>query len=109
MKKIFFTLLSIGILFSCKKQEKADVIVINANAHTVNSNFDKAESFAIKDGKFIAIGSNKEIQNKYATLKTIDAKNKAVYPGFIDAHCHFYGLGLQQQKVDLTGTKSYDE
>ncbi len=109
MKKTFITLLSIGILFSCKKQEKADVIVINANAYTVNPSFDKAESFAIKDGKFIAVGSNKEIQNKYATLKTIDAKNKAVYPGFIDAHCHFYGLGLQQQKVDLTGTKSYDE
>jgi predicted amidohydrolase YtcJ len=32
-----------------------------------------------------------------------------VYPGFIDAHCHFYGLGLQQQKVDVRGTKSYDE
>ncbi len=109
MKKTFIILLSIGVLFSCKKQEKADVIVINANAYTVNSNFDKAESFAIKGGKFIAVGSNKEIQNKYVTVKTIDAKNKAVYPGFIDAHCHFYGLGLQQQKVDLTGTKSYDE
>ena len=109
MKKTFITLLSIGILFSCKKQEKVDTIVINANAYTVNSNFDKTESFAIKDGKFIAIGSNKEIQEKHTALKTIDAKNKAIYPGFIDGHCHFYGLGLQQQKVDLTGTKSYNE
>lgn len=109
MKKILFPLLLTGILFSCKKQEKADLIVINANTYTVNSNFDKAESFAIKDGKFIAIGSNNEIQKKYATLKTIDANNKAVFPGFIDAHCHFYGLGLQQQKVNLVGTKSYNE
>ncbi|WP_299121862.1 amidohydrolase family protein [uncultured Tenacibaculum sp.] len=109
MKKILFPLVLTGILFSCKKQEKADVIVINANTYTVNTNFDKAESFAIKDGKFIAVGSNKEIQEKYATLQTIDANNKAVYPGFIDAHCHFYGLGLQQQKVNLVGTKSYSE
>ncbi|WP_420551436.1 amidohydrolase [Tenacibaculum aiptasiae] len=109
MKKILFPLVLTGVLFSCKKQEKADVIVINANTYTVNTNFDKAESFAIKDGKFIAVGSNKEIQDKYATLQTIDANNKPVYPGFIDAHCHFYGLGLQQQKVNLVGTKSYSE
>ncbi|CAL2103568.1 Amidohydrolase [Tenacibaculum sp. 190130A14a] len=109
MKKIFISLVSIGLLFSCKQQEKADLIVINANAYTVNNNFDKAESFAVKDGKFIAVGTNEEIQNKYATLKTVDAQNNAVYPGFIDGHCHFYGLGLQQQKVNLVGTKSYDD
>ncbi|WP_299161351.1 amidohydrolase family protein [uncultured Tenacibaculum sp.] len=109
MKKKLLPLLALSFLFSCKKQEKADLIVINANAYTVNSNFDKAESFAIKDGKFIAVGDNNEIQKKYATLKTIDAKNNPIYPGFIDAHCHFYGLGLQQQKVNLVGTKSYNE
>ena len=108
MKKLSFVLL-ISVLFACSPQEKADLIVINANAYTVNSKFDKAQSFAIKDGKFIAVGSNKEVRAKYATLKLIDAKNKAVFPGFIDAHCHFYGLGLQQQKVDVRGTKSYDE
>ena len=108
MKKLSFLLL-ISVLFACSPQEKADLIVINANAYTVNSKFDKAQSFAIKDGKFIAVGSNKEVRAKYATLKLIDAKNKAVFPGFIDAHCHFYGLGLQQQKVDVRGTKSYDE
>jgi len=32
-----------------------------------------------------------------------------IVPGFIDAHAHFYRMGLQQQKVDLTGTSSFDE
>ena len=109
MKKISFLLVASILFFSCTPQEKADLIVINANAYTVNTNFDKAQSFAIKDGKFIAVGSNKEVRAKYATLKLIDAKNKVVFPGLIDSHCHFYGLGLQQQKVDLRGTKSYDE
>ena len=109
MKKLiyFFTLLV--FIYSCNKKEKADLIVLNSNTYTVNSNFDNVEAFAIKDGKFIAVGSNKEIQEKYTTLKTIDAKNNTIVPGLIDAHCHFYGLGLQQQKVDLRGTKSYDE
>ena len=109
MKKFILTLTIISLFTACQQQEKADLIVINANAYTVNNNFDKAESFAIKDGKFIAVGTNNEIQKKYATLKTIDAKNQTIVPGLIDAHCHFYGLGLSLQKVDLRGTKSYDE
>ncbi|QNM87090.1 amidohydrolase [Polaribacter pectinis] len=95
-------------MISCQK-EKADMIVINSNAYTVNSNFESAEAFAIKDGKFIAVGSSDEIQNKYQSENTIDAKNQTIVPGLIDAHCHFYRMGLQQQKVSLEGTTSYDE
>ncbi len=109
MKKIILSLSIIALFTACKQQEKADFIVINANAYTVNNNFDKAESFAVKDGKFIAVGTNDEIQSNYATLKTIDVKNQTVVPGFIDAHCHFFGLGLSLQQVDLRGTQSYDE
>lgn len=108
MKKIILGILLItGI--SCTKKEKVDTIVINANIYTVNDNFDKAEAFAIKDGKIIAVGTTAEIQAKYAATYVNDAKGKTIVPGFIDAHCHFFGLGLQQQKVDLTETKSFEE
>ena len=109
MKKTLLPLLAFSLLFSCKPQEKVDTIVINAHTYTVNSNFDTTESFAVKNGKFVALGTNKEIQEKYNATNLIDAKNKPVFPGFIDAHCHFYGLGLQQQKADLVGTESYNE
>ena len=42
-----------------------DTIVINSTTYTVNDSFEIVESFAIKDGKFVAIGSNAEIQDKY--------------------------------------------
>jgi predicted amidohydrolase YtcJ len=109
MKKLIYSLGVSFLLFSCQQQEKADLIVINANAYTVNNSFDKAESFAIKDGKFIGVGSNDAIQNKFVATETVDAKNQTVVPGLIDAHCHFNGLGLSLQKVNLRGTKSYDE
>ena len=109
MKKLISLLLIILSFAACTQQQKADLIVVNANIYTVDDEFSKAEAFAIKDGKFIAIGTNDEINQNFATLKTIDAEGKTILPGLIDAHCHFYGLGLQQQKVDLTGTKSYDE
>ena len=108
MKKTALLLLSI-VIISCSKKEKVDTLIINANVYTVNTNFDKAEAFAIKDGKIIDVGTSLEIQSKYASTYVNDVKGKTILPGFIDAHCHFYGLGLQQQKVDLTGTKSFDE
>lgn len=108
MKNIFLFLTFLFLITSCQK-EKVDLIVINSNTYTVNNNFDKAEAFAIKDGKFIAVGSSVDIQKKYQSENIVNAENKTIVPGLIDAHCHFYRMGLQQQKVDLEGTKSYDE
>jgi predicted amidohydrolase YtcJ len=108
MKKVYILFILSFVVISCKK-EKVDFIVFNSNTYLVNEKFENAEAFAIKDGKFIAVGSSKEIKANYKSKNTIDAKKQTIVPGLIDAHCHFYGLGLQQQKVDLTGTKSYDE
>jgi len=108
MKKLLILGISI-LLFSCTKKEKVDTIVINANIYTVNANFDKAEAFAINNGKIIDVGTTLEIQSKYAPTFINDVKGKTIVPGFIDAHCHFLGLGLQLQKVDLSGTNSFDE
>jgi len=107
MKNILFLFLISFI--SCQKQEKADLLIVNANIYTVNDSSAKAEAFAVKEGKIIAVGTSTDLQKKYVAVKTIDAEGKTLTPGFIDAHCHFYGFGLQQQKVDVRGTKSYDE
>ena len=58
---------------------------------------------------FVAIGESEEIKSKYQSNQVIDAEGKPVYPGLIDAHCHFLGMGLVEQKVRLEGTKSYEE
>ncbi|WP_339659171.1 amidohydrolase [uncultured Polaribacter sp.] len=108
MKNIYILLILSFLITSCQK-EKADLIIINSNTYTVNEKFENAEAFAVKDGKFIAVGTTKEIQENYESENVIDAKNQTVVPGLIDAHCHFYRMGLQQQKVELEGTKSYDE
>ena len=109
MKKLL-SLFALILIISCQKEkQQVDTLVINANVYTVNSNFDKAEAFAIKDGKFFQVGTSKDLQNTFEADTIIDAKGQAVFPGFIDAHCHFYGLGMNLQKVDLRGTTSFDE
>jgi len=60
MKKILL-LFSIVVNFSCAQKHQADLIVTNAKVYTVNNVFDIAEAFAIKDGKFLEVGSNETI------------------------------------------------
>jgi predicted amidohydrolase YtcJ len=107
MKKILPIFLL--MLTGCLKNEKADLIIHNALIYTVDNDFSTHQAMAIKDGKIIALGKEREILNKYRYDEIYDAKTRPIYPGFIDAHCHFLGYGLSLEQVDLVGTKSMDE
>ena len=98
------------ILTGCElMKEKVDLVIVNAKVYTVDDSFSEAQAFAVQDGKFIAVGTTDEIRDVYTSDQLIDADGRAITPGLIDAHCHFYGLGLNQQLVNLVGTKSFDE
>ncbi|MES2445621.1 MAG: amidohydrolase family protein [Bacteroidota bacterium] len=107
--KQFLSLIALLFILSGCTKPKADLIVFNAKIYTVNEKFDIAEAMAIKDGKILAVGSEAEIKKQYAGSEEMDAKGKTIYPGFIDAHAHFYGYGESLQSADLRGTKSWDE
>jgi predicted amidohydrolase YtcJ len=111
--RLFLILFTFAFFFhfeiSGQMKAKADMILMNAKIYTVDKNFMIGDACAIRDGKFIAIGRNSEIQEKFSADELIDAAGKPVYPGFIDAHCHFYGYALSLQQVDLTGTRSFEE
>jgi len=107
MKKIY-TLLVISLaLFSCNNFT-ADLIIHNAKVYTVNEDFDVVSVVVVKDGKIIDVGAE-DLVGKYNAAAVLDLKGLAVYPGLIDAHCHFYQLGMTQEQVDLRGSKSLDE
>ena len=108
MRLSLYVCLSI-LLLSCNKSIKVDLIVYNALIYTVDNQFSTAESMAVKDGKIVAIGKNNDIDRKYSSEQRVDAKNKPIFPGLIDAHCHFTGYGLDLYKLNLIGTKSWDE
>ena len=108
MKRLFFFILVIS-MFSCSKS-KVDLIVHNANVYTADSQFSRATAFAVDDGKFVAVGSDRKIFSHYYASKTLDAQGQSVYPGFIDGHCHFVGYGETKVRfADLNGCKSFEE
>ncbi len=90
-------------------REEVDLIVHNATIYVVDESFTKTGAMAISNGKIIETGPNREILNKYKSSNVVDVRTQYIYPGFIDAHCHFLGYGLSLQEVDLVGTKSFDE
>lgn len=93
-----------GLSYGLSGTQLADVIVINGDIRTVDPKKPRAQSFAIRDGKFIAVGSEfyvKQLQGKNTTI--IDAKGRTIVPGFTDAHTHLLG------GIDLTyGVDLYD-
>ncbi|MBC7867607.1 MAG: amidohydrolase [Gloeobacteraceae cyanobacterium ES-bin-316] len=101
-------LLVLVFLSSCKLKEKVTLVVHHATIYTVDDKFTTVEAMAIRDGKIIALGTNDDIQKKYEGAETVNADGKAIFPGFIDAHCHFTGFATDRWKCDLVGTNSWD-
>lgn len=99
------------VLGSCNSKPKitVDRLFFNGTIYTANADFEVAEAFVVKDGKIIAIGTNKEIGDKYAAKNKQDLKKAVVYPGFIDAHSHLMGFGKVLNQANLVGTVSFED
>jgi predicted amidohydrolase YtcJ len=109
MKK-YLPILFLFATAACKHEDhQVDLIVKNAVVYTVDSNFTTANAFVVNGGKIISVGNSDTIESKYTAKEVIDAGGKAVYPGFIDAHSHFYNYGLSLQEARLENTKSWQE
>jgi predicted amidohydrolase YtcJ len=70
----------------------ADLVVFNAKVYTVDSRAPKAEAFAVKAGRFSAVGTTAEMKALIGKgTQTFDAKQMTIVPGFIDCHNHAPG------------------
>ena len=106
--RIAFSFIISFLLFTSCSLNDADLIIHNATIYTVNESFETATALVVKDGKFIAVGGE-DLLNQYKARSVVNLNGFSVYPGFIDAHCHFYNFGLLQEQLDLSGTKSFEE
>jgi predicted amidohydrolase YtcJ len=72
-----------------------DLILVNAKVTTLDRENPKAEAVAIRNGKFLAVGSEQEVRAAAApNAKVIDAKGRRLIPGLIDSHIHVIRGGL---------------
>ena len=74
-----------------------DYVVVNARVLTSDDSMPRAEAFAVKDDRFIAVGSSSDILNlASSSSEIIDAEGMTVTPGFIDAHSHPSSGGVNE-------------
>ena len=89
---------------------QADLVITNANIHTMDAKRTLASSVAISGGKIIAIGSEGDTKSLIGpNTKVIDAGGRLVIPGFNDAHVHLMETGQSLSSVDLRSSKSPQE
>lgn len=98
------------MMTACNKgKTTVDLIVRNAVIYTADSAFTLHTTMAVDRGKIVAVGDDITINDAYQSDSVLDATGKAVYPGFIDPHSHFYGYALNHQYADLQPSYSLNE
>src|ERR1044071_1518027 len=92
------------------KTETADAVFKNGNIYTVNDRQPRAEAIAVKGGKVIFVGSDKDARAyEGKTTRVIDLKGNTVVPGLTDSHYHLSGVGAREMNLNLHGTTSLED
>lgn len=112
--RILYLCLSVSIcgllLSSAAFTQSADLIIINANIRTMDKANPRAEAVAVEDGRIVAVGTTKTIQQFAGTnTRVIDAGGKLVLPGFNDAHVHFMAIGNLFSSADMSSAKTAED
>jgi predicted amidohydrolase YtcJ len=88
----------------------ADLILENGRIVTVDPEFRIVEAVAVRDGRFVAVGSAAAIDPwRGPGTEVIDLEGKTVIPGLIDGHNHLMLGGLDMRGVDLSRVRGMEE
>jgi len=89
---------------------KPDLILLNGNFHTQDSQSPHARAVAVAQGRFLAVGENQEIRD-LATHDTqiVDLEGRLGLPGMTDAHFHYYDWALGRQELALADVADFQE
>ena len=85
-------LLILVLMLGCvaQAQTQADLILHNGVIWTVDEKNPTVQAVAVKDGKFVVVGSNSAaLKLRGPNTRVIDLKGSFVVPGFNDNHVHF--------------------
>ena len=91
------------------KSESVDLVVFNAKIHGLDEKNQIHQAMAIRDGKIIEMGPDRQILNKYRFENSIDAEGKEIYPGFIDAHGHLFSYAELKLGANVLGCESEED
>lgn len=97
------------MMTACTTKQSCDLILFNGIVHTMDDSTSTAQAFAVDEGRIMALGSNEDVLASWVSDRVIDLGQQHVYPGFIDAHAHLFGLGEETLILRLHDTNSKAE
>ena len=78
-----------------------DLVMLEGQILTMDAKSARAEALAVKNGKFVAVGSNAEIRNHITeSTKVVHLNGRTITPGFIDPHNHFSMTTFEPVSID---------
>ena len=84
-----------GVSKFAERAPEPELIVHNAKVYTMDPAMPRAEAFAVKGGRFVAIGKSADVRGLAGKgTQLYDAKQMTIVPGFIDCHNHAGGTTL---------------
>ena len=88
----------------------ADLVLLDARIVTVDARFRTATALAVRDGRFVAVGSNAEARRHIGSAtQVIDGRGRTVVPGFIDTHVHALEVASAEATQPFVNLRSIKE
>jgi predicted amidohydrolase YtcJ len=110
MPRLLPLLIASGLIMSaCTAKHSCDALFFNGAVHTMNDSATVVEAFAVRAGRIVATGGNEELLDSWTATRVVDLHGRHVFPGFIDAHAHLFGLGEEAVILGLVNTASADD
>ena len=88
----------------------ADLVLRGGRIVTLDDKAPEVQALAARDGKIVAIGSNRDIAEYVGSAtQVIELDGQFAMPGFIEGHAHFTGIGENKLSLDLMAATSWNE
>src|SRR4029434_10673249 len=99
-----------GSLVPQNAAQPVDLVVVNAKILTVDERFHEAQALAVRDGRFVAVGSTTEVRARIGdATRVIDGRGRTVIPGLIDSHVHALGVAAAEASQPFQKLRSIGE
>lgn len=92
--KVLSAVLCCAMLDKAHAQVRADLIIHNANVHTLDAGRPRAQAVAVHGDRILQVGGNKEVLRlRDKGTRVIDAQSRTLIPGLFDSHLHVVRAG----------------
>lgn len=114
LRRMCFVLLPIafatGILDLQNRPQPADLVLTDAKILTVDARFSEARALAVRDGRFVAVGSAEDVRPYIGSAtRVIEGRGRTAIPGLIDTHVHALGVAAGEMSQPYRNLRSIGE